>query len=305
MRFRPFLWILCLALPALAIEETMVFSSPEADGAPCWNASGDSIAFSSLQSGNWEIYRIASGGGEAENLSQHEDTDIYVHWSPAGSSLVFTSSRDGGDMDLWIMDSPGAEARILTLWEGYDNFAAFDPMGTRIAFSSDRDGDIEIWLLETEEPDAAVKLSDGLVDCLHPSWSSDGQWIAFDAQDPDNPDQRRLYRMPLSGGPAEAIEHGLDFGIDPSFSPDGQYLVFCGGNDLLEWDLWAWDFEEESLVQLTDNRFSDQSPVWSAEGESIVFARVSHGNKDVWTISDLPIQTPVRRTNWGSFKAAF
>ncbi len=61
----------------------------------------------------------------------------------------------------------------------------------------------------------------------HAFYSPDDRWIYF------QPSHRNIYRMPASGGPAQAVttfpEAGL-FVEEPTISPDGRFLVYCRSN---------------------------------------------------------------------------
>ncbi len=294
---------------AEATEHRLVASSSAPDGAPGWSPDGETIVFSSSTSGDWEIYTVGAWGGEWDNFSQNPEVDIYPNWSPAGGWIAFTSRRDNGsgdgDMDIWVQNIAGDSLRCLTDYEGYDNFAAFDPTGTRIAFSSDRWGETEIWVMPVDDPSAVYRVCTGPEECFHSCWSPDGQWIAFDGRDPTQPSRTILYRVPATGGPEQEIPTGMLVGNDPSWSPSGRYLAFSGGDHFIEWDLWVWDFETESPIQLTESRTPQQSPFWNAAGTEIVYAAVISMNKDVWVAYDLPIETAVSQKSVSELKSLF
>ncbi len=295
---------------ARAIEFRELATSPIADGAPGFSPDGLQVSFSSNRSGDWEIYTVPAAGGEPLNITENPNIDIYANWAPSGDEIIFSSTRDNGagsgDYDLWVVNLNSGELECLTEFTGYDNFAAYNPAGTHIAFTSDRgpEGRKSIWLLELARH-TFTQLSFGLDTCFHSNWSPDGKWIAFDGRDPDTPSQWSLYRISVNGGAAEEIPQGMQSAVDPGWSPDGRYLAFGGGDHLTDWDLWLWDFDTASLVQLTSTREAEQSPYWNAAGTEIVYARVANENKDVWVAYDLGLDTPVRRGSWSDLKRAF
>ena len=67
----------------------------------------------------------------------------------------------------------------------------------------------------------------------------------------------------------------------PSWSPDGQRIVFSGIAQSGFSDLYAFDLETETLRQLTDDAYHDANPAWSPDGERIAWSsdRTSEG---VW-----------------------
>ncbi len=302
------LCLVCAATAATALEFRFIAGGSGPDGAPSFSPDGQEISFSSSMSGDWEIWRVGAWGEGLFNFTDNPGIDIYANWSPAGPWIIFSSRRDNGhgdeDRDLWLASTEFDSLRCLTTWEGDDNFSAISPDGEQVAFTSDRSGESEIWLMPLDASSPPVQLSYGLVDCFHSCWSPDGQWIAFDAREPDD-FSRKLYRVPSAGGLIEGIPTGLSSNSDPGWSPDGRYLAFAGNDDPIEWDLWAWDFQESALVRITETRQIEQSPMWNAAGTEIVYARVHDNNKDIWVVSDLPFDTATQKRSLSSIKSLF
>lgn len=105
---------------------------------------------------------------------------------------------------------------------------------------------------------------------MSPSWSPDGDWIAFSMWG-------SIWRVPASGGTAEELTFGPGYDYQPSYSPDGQKIVFVrdrGG----QLDLWEYSTTER---QLTDDEAVDLLPSYGPAGE-IVFYSSRAGNFDIW-----------------------
>lgn len=93
--------------------------------------------------------------------------------------------------------------------------------------------------------------------------SPDGQTIIFDLLGD-------LYRLPITGGDAESLTQGMAWDMQPSFSPDGQSVVFTsdrGGGD----NLWLLPLDGGDPTPITDESFRLlSSPTWHPSGDYVV-----------------------------------
>jgi Tol biopolymer transport system component len=101
------------------------------------------------------------------------------------------------------------------------------------------------------------------------NWSRDGQRLAFVSK--SGKDDAIYVMAPF----ANRITHRLVFAelnglASPSFSPDGEQLVFTGIRGGRS-DLYTVSLRDNQLVRLTEDRFAELQPQWSPDGESIVF----------------------------------
>jgi Tol biopolymer transport system component len=109
--------------------------------------------------------------------------------------------------------------------------------------------------------------------------SPDGQMIAFDLLGD-------LYTIPIEGGTATRITHGLEHDMQPRFSPDGEHIVFVSdrsGDD----NLWVAGADGSDPRQITKDGgvvSTFLSPDWTPDGNYIVVARgtLTGGNEKLW-----------------------
>ena len=208
-----------------------------------------------------QIHLIGLNGGEAWALTEAKQGVGGYEWSPDGTRIAFMMTEPEADADeereeeygawevedaeyrmthLWVVeipDEPGTvEAERIT--EG-DEFtvSSFDwsPDGTRIAFEHRTDPLINSWMrADISIVDVATREITPLVSRAGydggPTWSPDGEWIAYSAGGPDTTSvyytNSRFYKIPSGGG--EIVQLAADLDEDPfitAWTPRGIYLV--------------------------------------------------------------------------------
>ena len=107
-------------------------------------------------------------------------------------------------------------------------------------------------------------------------WTPDGEYVLFRSQRNSALD-RRLWQVPVAGGLPEVLP--MPRAGSGDYAPDGQAILYSPlFRDFRTWkryrggraqDVWVYDLEASSSKQLTDNRATDNQPVWV--GEKIYF----------------------------------
>ena len=98
---------------------------------PSWSPDGRFVAYSSDQSGNFDIWVRSIGEGNSVQVTSSPAHDWQPNWSPDGLSLVFRSEREGGG--LFIVPALGGSERKLCDF-GYR--PRWSPDGSQVLFYS-------------------------------------------------------------------------------------------------------------------------------------------------------------------------
>ena len=131
---------------------------------------------------------------------------------------------------------------------------------TKIAFTCDRGGKRDICVMDGDGGNY-VMLTNDLIVNTQPSWSPDGERIAFNRSHTiDVMDANGRNLVELTEGPQNS---------QPAWSPDGTKIAFARG-PFNGKKVWVMDADGGNQIQLT--QFGDNfNPAWSPDGNRIAF----------------------------------
>ncbi len=165
---------------------------------PCWGQGGAAIAYDCKKGFRDEIFALDIATRREKRLTNSVWRSILPHWSPDGSSIVFTRNELG--WDVFRMKADGSGVLALTS-KGGNCRPDWSPDGKRIAYVSDvGDGKGDIW---TMDPDGGNKFRltlDSNTYDYNASWSPDGAWIVYESTTDKRRGPWRLMAIPAAGG---------------------------------------------------------------------------------------------------------
>jgi Tol biopolymer transport system component/C-terminal processing protease CtpA/Prc len=114
-----------------------VTSHVELDAYPIFSPDGKWLAFSSLRTGNWDIFVVPVVGGEAQQITYSSSSEIATDWSPDGKALLFSGERDTTNSTVFAIDLKTRQFTRLT--EDYRDLGnpTYSPDGKQIVFQRD------------------------------------------------------------------------------------------------------------------------------------------------------------------------
>jgi Tol biopolymer transport system component/DNA-binding winged helix-turn-helix (wHTH) protein len=181
-------------------------------------------------------------------------------------------------------DAPATDLQLkrLTNRRGYTGTPALAPDGRAIVYASDVSGSLELYLTSLAPGSAELPLTKDGGHNVQPTWSPDGQWIAFHSRK-----RSGVWIVPSSGGTPQQV---ADFGSDPAWSPDSATLVFTSDAGGLAGQSSLWTVRRDgtgrrALTKIGAPAGGHRAPAWSHDGRHVVFVVTRGGWRvDVWTV---------------------
>jgi dipeptidyl aminopeptidase/acylaminoacyl peptidase len=219
------------------------------------------IAFTSNREARNAWYVISPTGGEAVKLVEGDSVPSAGSFSSDGKHLVYTEQTERADKKewddkvkrkddgyfaekkltythIWTYDLAARKKKQITTGNSDNQGPVFSPDATWIAFTSNRSGttardanwsnNSDIFLVSAAGGEPR-KLTTNEGPDNGPSFSPDGQWIAYTSSDHKNnsADQSDLKVLAVQGGQPRNLTADLDYSVsDIEWSKDGKFIYF-------------------------------------------------------------------------------
>ena len=202
----------------------------------------------------------------------------------AESKLFFVSNRSGSK-EIWEMDYDGANQKQLTHLGSIALSPHVSPDGSRVAFSGvTKDAGWQI-LMYSLELNRLVTFARFGGDNYSPSWSADGQNIAFSSSRTGNTE---IYTVSAAGGNAKRLTETKAPDVSPTWNPKtNAQLAWVSGRTGLP-QIYTMASDGTNVVRMTDQGYA-VSPAWSPNGQFLAFAWVRHYGPGAPGASDIYI----------------
>jgi eukaryotic-like serine/threonine-protein kinase len=216
-------------------------------------APDEKIVFASDASGIADIFEIASGGGDARQLTSEGRRNYAPIVSPDNRYLVFHTNR-AGVFQVWRTERDGTRPKQLTFGNTESTWPTFSPDGKWILYQHYEPATAySLWRISIEGG-TPEKVTEGVA--IRPTISPDGKLLAFWYNDEQENSRWRLKVIQFEGGAtfnifevAQTVQVNWDTPLH--WSADGRYLTYVdhrGGID----NIWGHPIDGGAPKQLTD-----------------------------------------------------
>lgn len=179
---------------------------------------------------------VANGDGKEEKpILPLTGMDYCPSISKDGNWVIFTSERNGS-ADIYRVHPDGTGLDRLTDDPAFDDQGALSPDGENLAFVSTRKlGHAHVWVMNMKTRKSHV-VGSAAGSGFHPSWSSDGKWLAFSSDGGrfaghmpgrwEKVQSLSIYMVRPDGTELRRITRGRGVAGSPQWSQDGKRIYY-------------------------------------------------------------------------------
>lgn len=223
---------------------------------PHWSKSGSKIIYSSERNGQWGVYLLDFTQMTERKLFASKGLNITGNFFPDENEIIFASSKDE-TYGFYLLRIPDLWVKRITTSRWIEVSPYVSPDGNSIAFVSDKGGTPQIYIMDKKGYDAKRLTFEGTYN-TSPNWSPLGDRIALVGRVNG---AHHIFTIKTDGTELTQLTT-IGNNEDPSFSPDGRFIIFTSDRDGTN-SLYIMRANGESQKRITPVNLKAFGPKWS------------------------------------------
>ena len=171
-------------------------------GGVSWSPDGTKIVYSGKVGGQYDVFIAKADGSGVTKVTNDAANDFDPVFTPDGQQIVVASSRGNtGNRELWRITTAGAAVARLTTTAGDEAAPSFSPDGTKLLYQrTDWNSSVRgIFRSDASGANPQTLVTRPTTQFMgYPSFSPDGQWIAFMLTEQSPPFRNAIWRAALA-----------------------------------------------------------------------------------------------------------
>ena len=265
---------------------------------PVTDFSVKKIVFTSLKSGNEDIFTINIDGSGLTQLTDNPSNDMYPQVSPDGKKILYTSDING-TWQIMTMNIDGTEKKQITNSVHRSGYPAMSFDGKYIIYEVFMENNWELFRINSDGTNPVRLTFNPGGDDWHPVAHPFDFKVLFESGSIGSED---IFFMDFDGSNKTRIS---DYGIrkrTPCISRDAKYISFAGFEDDIS-SIYIMNSNGSSVSRLTNNPGFDTHPSISPDNKLITFDSNFSGNSEIYIMnfdgSGVVKLTEIAGDDWG------
>jgi TolB protein len=228
---------------------------------PSASPDGHIVAFTTWAPGYPAIQMFSlDTGRKLPFYNQRASMNAFVSFTPDSKRVIFSSTLAGGNAQLYMANVDGSGLQRITASGAIEVEPKINPKtGTDMVDVSGRSGLPQIYHMSLQGTDVQ-RLSAGSGEATNPSWSPDGDHIAFAWTKGFEPGNYNIFVMDVASQQTAQLTANEGRNENPSFAPDGAHIVYASkrGARSQIWEMNADGTGKHAITQTGSN----EKPIW-------------------------------------------
>ena len=260
---------------------------PGNDGEPCWSYDGGRIYFSSMRSGNYDIWSIPATGGGALQFTYDPANDNWPDSNPNADVLAWGSRglngswNPEGDYEIFTGTlSTLAQITVDTLIDRTPAWSPTNYMGYLLAYSNYEEDAYHTLLPQItlySQTDGHVYFADG----ENPNFSPNGRIVVYSLE-------ANIYTKTIGASDEPVQLTNADHDGAPHWGWANDKIVFERFGGYTGSDIYIMDPNGTNQTPLIATMSYEYSPTWSPDCTKVVYAAFRYSNLDIYVFSVTP-----------------
>jgi Tol biopolymer transport system component len=275
--------------------DEIALTSGADDALPRISPDGTQVLFVRSEGPASSLYRVAVLGGEPRKVV---DDAVDGDWSPDGRRIVFVRALQTGMIGgagIGVADVDGGNGRVIARYDStLGSYPRWSPDGRTIAVRLERaeNAPNQIALLDPEGGHQRIidpPPPAGLITSA--AWVGEGGTLVYAQHERfsrggGTSDAARVILQDLATGASRTLMWAANFGLELDILGDGQ-LVFGGASGRANLQEVALDSSHSAAASRwrTRGESVDRQPVYSPDGQWVMFSSNRAGSLDLWRMS--------------------